>query len=121
RPMTDAPDTDWDEAEADAQDEAEVYDETHGLDEDPTGADSDDVDGDPDELTQVFDVTSAQGDADEDDEVDSADDLDDEDLDDLDLDDEEDADYDEDDDLDDDLEDVPEADARSGLDRLIDR
>ena len=27
----------------DSQDEAEVYDETHGLDEDPTGADPDDV------------------------------------------------------------------------------
>ncbi len=105
----------------DPQDEAEVYDETHGLDEDPTGAAPDDVDADPDELTDVFDVTSALGDADEDEDDDTADDYDDEDLEDLDLDDEEDADEDEDDDLDDDLEDAPEADARAGLDRLIDR
>lgn len=108
--------------EFDPQDEAEVFDETHGLDEDPTGADPDDVDGDPDELTDVFDVTSALGDADEDeDEGETADDYDEDDLDDLDLEDEEDADYDEDDDLDDGLEDAPEADARAGLDRLIDR
>jgi hypothetical protein len=106
----------------DPQDEAEVFDETHGADEDPTGAAPDDVDADPDELTDVYDVTSARGDADEDeDEGETADDYDDDDLDDLDLDDEEDEDYDEDDDLDDDLEDVPEADARAGLDRLIDR
>jgi hypothetical protein len=119
--MPEAPGQDWDEV--DAQDEAEVYDETHGLDEDPTGAAPDDVDADPDELTDVYDVTSALGDADDDDNRESADDYDDDDLDDLDLDDEEDADADEDedDDLDDDLEDLPEADARAGLDRLIDR
>ncbi len=111
-----APDNDFD-----AQDEAEVYDETHGLDEDPTGAEPDDVDGDPAELTDVFDVTSAVGDADENEDNDTADDYDDEDLDDLDLDDEEDADEDDDDGLDDSLEDVPEADTRAGLDRLIDR
>ena len=106
----------------DPQDEAEVFDETHGLDEDPTGADPDDVDRDPDELTDVYDVTSALGDADDDeDEDETADDYDDDDLDELDLDDDEDADEDDDDDLDDDLEDVPEADARAGLDRLIDR
>ena len=117
--MPDAPDTDWDD-EVDPQDEAEVFDETHGLDEDPTGAEPDDVDRDPDELTDVYDVTSALGDADDDDdEGETADDYDDDDLEDLDLDDEEDV--DEDDDLDDDLEDVPEADARAGLDRLIDR
>ncbi len=104
----------------DAQDEAEVFDETHGADEDPTGADPDNVDADPDELTDVYDVTSAVGDADEDeDEGETADDYDDDDLDDLDLDDEDDADADGA--LDDDLEDVPEADARAGLDRLIDR
>ena len=119
--MPDAPDNDWDD-EADPQDEAEVFDETHGIDEDPTGADPDDVDGDPDDLTDVYDVTSAQGDADDDeDEGETADDYDEDDLDDLELDDEEDADEDDDNDLDDDLEDVPEADARAGLDRLIDR
>jgi len=107
--------------EFDAQDEAEVFDETHGLDEDPTGADADDVDADPDELTSVYDVTSALGDSDEDEDDDTADDYDDDDLEDLDLDDEEDVDEDDDDDLDGDLEDVPEADARAGLDRLIDR
>jgi hypothetical protein len=108
--------------EFDPQDEAEVFDETHGQDEDPTGAAPDDVDADPDELTDVYDVTSARGDADDDeDQGETADDYDEDDLDDLDLDDEEDEDYDEDDDLDDDLEDVPEADARAGLDRLIDR
>jgi hypothetical protein len=108
--------------EFDPQDEAEVFDETHGLDEDPTGAVPDDVDADPDELTDVYDVTSARGDADEDEDGgQTADDYDEDDLDDLELDDDEDLDYDEDDDLDDDLEDVPEADARAGLDRLIDR
>ena len=106
---------------SDPQDEAETFDETHGIDEDPTGAFADDVDGDPAELTDVFDVTSAQGDADEDEDDDVADDYDDEDLQDLDLDDEEDADEDDDGDLDDDLEDAPEYDARSGLDRMIDR
>lgn len=105
--------------EIDAQDEAEAFDETHGLDEDPTGADPDDVDDDPDELTDVYDVTSALGDADDDGEEDETADDDDDDLDDLDLDDEEEA--DEDGDLDNDLEDAPEADARAGLDRLIDR
>ncbi|MGZ3365164.1 MAG: hypothetical protein ACXWKY_10640 [Caulobacteraceae bacterium] len=105
----------------DAQDEAEVYDETHGLDEDPTGAEPDDVDGDPAELTDVFDVTSALGDADEEEDDDTADDYDDDEIQSLDLDDEEDVDEDDDDDLDDDLEDVAEADARSGLDRMIDR
>jgi hypothetical protein len=118
--MPDAPEKDWDD-QFDPQDEAEVFDETHGLDEDPTGADPDNVDGDPDELTDVYDVTSALGDADDDEDDDVADDYDDDDLEDLDLDDEEDVDQDEDDDLDDDLEDAPEADARAGLDRLIDR
>src|SRR3954468_11569814 len=99
----------------DAQDEAEVYDETHGLDEDPTGGEPDDVDGDPAELTDVFDVTSALGDADEDEDDDTADDYDDDELAALDLDDEEDVDDDDDGDLDNELEDVPEADARAGL------
>jgi hypothetical protein len=104
------------------QDEAEAYDETHGIDEDPTGAYADNVDGDPQELTDVFDVTSAIGDAEDDgEEYETADDLDDDDLEDLDLEDEEDADDDESDDLDDDLEDEPEYDARAGLDRMIDR
>ena len=106
----------------DAQDEAEVFDETHGMDEDPTGADAVDVDGDPAELTAVFDVTAAAGDADEDeDEGETADDYDDDDLQSLDLDDEESADEDDGDDLDDDLEDAPDYDARAGLDRRIDR
>jgi hypothetical protein len=108
--------------EFDPQDEAEAFDETHGADEDPTGAAPDDVDGDPDELTDVYDVTSAQGDSDDDeDEGETADDYDDDDLDELDLDEEEDEEDDEDDALDDDLEDVAEADARAGLDRMIDR
>jgi hypothetical protein len=97
----------------DPQDEAEIFDETHGVDEDPTGAAPDDVDGDPAELTAVFDVTSAVGDADEDgDEDETADDYDDDDLRNLDLDDEEDADEDDSDALDDDLEDEPEFDAQ---------
>lgn len=106
----------------DPQDEAETFDETHGIDEDPTGAYADNVDGDPMELTDVFDVTSAIGDAEEDGEdYETADDLDDDELRALDLDDEEDEDDDDDDDLDDDLEDAPEYDARAGLDRMIDR
>ena len=120
--MPDAPDKDWDDDDLDPQDEAEAFDETHGLDEDPTGADPDDVDSDPDELTEVFDVTSALGDSDDaEDEDETADDYDDEELEELELDEEEDEDDDEDDELDDDLEDAPEADARAGLDRLIDR
>jgi hypothetical protein len=106
---------------SDPQDEAETFDETHGMDEDPTGAYADDVDGDPAELTDVFDVTSALGDADDDEDNDEADDYDDDDLKALDLDDEEDADEDDDDDLDDGLEGEAEYDARAGLDRLIDR
>jgi hypothetical protein len=104
--------------EFDPQDEAEVFDETHGADEDPTGADADDVDADPDELTDVYDVTSALGDADDDDDDgETADDYDDDDLADLELDEDEDL----DEALDDDLEYAAEADARAGLDRLIDR
>jgi hypothetical protein len=87
------------------QDEAETFDETHRTDE--LGVGSDDLEDEPDLQDDVYDVTLALGDADEDDEdVDSADDLDPEELDDLD--DEEDE--DEDDDLDDDLEDEPEDD-----------
>ena len=112
---------DVDQDEFDAQDGAEVFDETHGVDEDPTGAFPDDADGDPAELTTVFDVTSAQGDTDEDEDDATADDYDDEDLQDLDLDDDDDADEDDDDDLDNDLEDQPEYDASAGLDRMIDR
>jgi hypothetical protein len=102
----------------DPQDEAEVFDETHGADEDPTGADPDDVDADPDELTNVYDVTSALGDADDDeDDGETADDYDDDDLADFELDEDEDM----DEALDDDLDYAAEADARAGLDRLIDR
>jgi len=119
--MPDAPDND-DFDEIDPQDEAEVFDETHGSDEDPTGAMADDVDADPDELTDVYDVTSALGDADDDeDEGETADDWDEDDLDDVDLDEEESEDEDVDSALDDDLEYAAEADARAGLDRLIDR
>jgi hypothetical protein len=102
----------------DPQDEAETFDETHGIDEDPTGADADD---EPTELTDVYDVTSALGDADEDEGGEEADDYGDDDLRDLELDDEEEADEDEGKDLDDDLEDRPEYDARAGLDRGVDR
>ena len=105
-----------------AQDEAEAFDETHSTDEWPTGAAADNSDGDPDLLTDVFDVTSARGDTDEDeDEGETADDYNDAELRALDLEDEEEEDEDEDDDLDDDLEDSPEYDARAGLDRMIDR
>src|SRR4051812_3682315 len=97
----------------DPQDGAEVFDETHGVDEDPTGAFADDADGDPAELTDVFDVPAARGDADEDEDNDTADDYADAELRALDLDDEEDADEDEDDALEDDLESEPEYDARS--------
>jgi hypothetical protein len=104
----------------DPQDEAEVFDETHGIDEDPTGAWADDVDDDPDGLPDVYDVTSALGDAEDDDDR-PLDDYDEDDLDALELDEEEEADYDASAGLDDDLEDEPEDDERSGLDRLIDR
>jgi hypothetical protein len=104
------------------QDEAEAFDETHSTDEWPTGAAADDSGGDPALLTDVFDVTSARGDADEDeDEGETADDYDDDELKALDLDEEDDADEDEDDALDDDLEDIPDVDAQAGLDRMIDR
>jgi len=112
---------DVDQDGTDPQDEAEVFDETHGIDEDPTGASPDDVDGDPAELTDVYDVTSALGDADDDEDDVTADDYDDDDLKSLELDDEEEVDEDDDGDLDDDLEAAPEYDARAGLDRMIDR
>lgn len=104
---------------SDPQDEAEAYDETHGVDEDPSGLFADDTDGDPQLLTDVFDATSADGDADEDeDEDEEADEYRASDLDDLDLDDDE----DEADRLDDELgADRPEYEALSGLDRGIDR
>ncbi len=98
------PDLDLD-TDYDPQDSAETFDETHRSDE-MAGSDEDLQDL-PDVDADVYDVTSALGDADEeDDDGETADDLDPEDLDDLD--DEEDE--DEDDDLDDDLEDEPEED-----------
>ena len=101
------------------QDEAEAFDETHGADEDPSGLFADNTDEDPQLLTDVFDVTSADGDADEDENEDEeADDYRAADLDALELDEDE----DEADRLDDGLgEDQAEWDARSGLDRMIDR
>jgi hypothetical protein len=107
------PDLDLDDS-YDAQDEAETFDETHRTDEEGGGEDLQD---EPDLEDDVYDVTSALGDADEDDAV-AADDLDPEDLDDLDLDDEEDE--DEDDDLDDDLEDEPEDDDLDSDDDAVD-
>ena len=102
------------------QDEAEAFDETNREDE--LGLGSADLFDDPDVEEDVYDVTSAAGDADDDDDDgETADDYDDAELRALDLDDEEDQDEDEDGDLDDDLEDEPEYDARSGLDRMIDR
>jgi hypothetical protein len=105
--------------EYEAQDEAEAFDETHSVDEMALGGDEPAIEPDVDE--DVYDVTSAQGDADEDEEID-ADDLDPEDLDELeDEDDEDDDDYeddefeDEDDGLDDEDEDENEAvDAAAG-------
>jgi hypothetical protein len=104
---------------SDPQDEAEAYDETHGADEDPAGLFADDTDGDPQLLTDVFDVTSADGDADDDeDEDEEADEYSASELDGLDLDDDE----DEADRLDDELgADQPEYEAVDGLDRRIDR
>lgn len=97
----------------DPQDEAEVYDETHRADEMPFGV-RDGLD-EPDMDEDVYDVTSALGDAD--DELLSADDYDADDLDALDLDEEE----DEDDNLDDDLEDEPDHDYDGETDHEVDR
>jgi hypothetical protein len=102
------------------QDEAEAFDETNREDE--LGLGRADLFDDPDVEEDVYDVTSAAGDADDDDDDgETADDYDDAELRALDLDNEEDQDEDDDDDLDDDLEDAPEYDARAGLDRMIDR
>ena len=101
------------------QDEAEAFDETHSVDELDLG--NDESENDPDIAEDVYDVTSALGDADEDeDDGETADDYDDAELRALDLDDEESEDEDDDDSLDD-LEDAPDDDARAGLDRMIDR
>lgn len=102
------------------QDEAEAFDETHTVDELSLGGDA--LENDPDIAGDVYDVTSALGDADEDDDDgETADDYDDAELRALDLDDEESEDEDDDDGIDDDLEDAPDYDARAGLDRMIDR
>lgn len=98
------PNLDLDDA-YEPQDEAETFDETHRTDELAVGGD--DLEDEPDLEDDVYDVTSAQGDADEDDEdLETADDADPEDLDEM----EDDEDEDDDDDLDDDLEDEPEDD-----------
>jgi hypothetical protein len=101
------------------QDEAEAFDETHGSDEDPADMFADNTDGDPQLLTDVFDVTAADGDADDDENEDEeADDYSASDLDDLELDEDE----DDTDQLNDELgDDVPDDDERTGLDRMIDR
>jgi hypothetical protein len=102
------------------QDEAEAFDETNREDE--LGLGSADLFDDPDVEEDVYDVTSAAGDADdEDDDGETADDYDDAELRALDIDDEEDQDEDEDDNLDDGLENAAEYDPRAGLDRMIDR
>ncbi|MDB5461584.1 MAG: hypothetical protein JWO72_3325 [Caulobacteraceae bacterium] len=107
------PDLDLDNG-GDPQDEAEVFDETHRENEPAVG--SDDQPDDPDIAEDVYDVTSAIGDADDDQyEMDAADAG----PDDLDPDDFE-EDEDEDDDLDDDLEDEPEDDDLDDGDDLID-
>ena len=108
---------------SDAQDSAEAFDETHGTDEDGAGVlASDDLLDDPDGLTDGYDVTAAEGDSDDDDDDGlTADDLSDAELSALQLDDDQSYDEDEDDTLDDDLEEAAELDARSGLDRMIDR
>jgi hypothetical protein len=99
------PDVDLDNG-ADPQDEAETFDETHREDELQAG--SADESDDPDIADDVYDVTSALGDADNDGlqyALDAADfgpeDIDEDDLE---------EDEDEDDDLDDEFEDEPEDD-----------
>jgi hypothetical protein len=91
---------------ADPQDGAETFDETHREDE----LDTVDVDDDdnPDIAQDVYDVTSALGDADDEDGRLSA--MDAADMDPDELDDDLEDDEDEDDDLDDDFEDTPEDD-----------
>ena len=73
--------------EADDQDMAEAFDETHREGEDPSDYDAEDA-LDPDLDSRAYDATSAIGDEDEDEDED-LDDLDDDDLDDEDIDDEE--------------------------------
>ena len=103
----------------DPQDEAEAYDETHRADEMPFGVA--DLQDEPDVGEDVYDVTSALGDADEDDAMLSADDYDADDLDTLELDEEEDEDEDADDTLDDNFEDDPDGAFDSATDHGIDR
>jgi len=103
----------------DAQDGAEAYDESHRGDEMVDG-EEDRIDT-PDLDEDVYDVTSALGDADDDEDPRDADDYDAEELDELDLDDEEAADEDEDDDLDDDLESEAESNADGASDHRVDR
>jgi hypothetical protein len=106
------PDLDLDDGQ-DPQDEAEVFDESQRIDDMALSADQPDqpdVDGD------LYDVTTAIGDADEDDIALDAADLDPDDLDDDDLEDDE----DDDDDLDDDLEDDPEDDEDEDEDSPVD-
>ena len=116
-PLLESPMPDFDN-EYEPQDEAEAFDETHTVDELANG--SDEIENDPDIAEDVYDVTSALGDADEDETELAADDYDAEDLDDLDLDDEDDADEDVDDDLDDSLETSPEDDEVERQDHRVD-
>jgi hypothetical protein len=110
------PDPDQDNG-ADPQDEAEVFDETHREDELAAGGQAVPEDPqDPDIAEDVYDVTSAIGDADEDQ---SAMDAADAGPDDLDGDDFE-NDEDDDDELDDDFEDDPEDDELDDDDNPVD-
>jgi len=110
------PDLDLDNG-ADSQDGAETFDETHREDELVAG--DVDFDENPDVAEDVYDVTSALGDADDEDGVHDAMDASDYGPDDLDPDDLE-EDEDDDDDLVDDFEDDPEDDDIEAVDHRAD-
>ena len=99
---------------ADAQDEAEIFDETNREDELTLGGE--DLTDDPDLARDVYDVTSAIGDADDDRFALEATDVDPDDLDDDDFE----MDEDDDDDIDDDLEDEPDDDDPDSIDDPVD-
>jgi hypothetical protein len=99
---------------ADAQDEAEIFDETNREDELTLGGE--DLTDDPDVARDIYDVTSAIGDADDDRYAMDAADAGPEDLDGADFEDDE----DDDDNLDNDLEDEPEGDEPDSIDDPVD-
>jgi hypothetical protein len=99
---------------ADSQDEAEIFDETNREDELALGGE--DLTEDPDIARDVYDVTTAIGDADDNRSAMDAADAGPEDLDGDDFED----DQDDDDDLDDDFEDEPEDDDPDGIDSALD-